>query len=428
LVLQPTAIEGTILESSSAAALFLTLAIIILAARLAGSLARRLGQARVLGELIVGVLLGPTLLNLLHSSVLGIEPAHLDETIHLLAEIGVLLLMFKVGLDVHFQELRHVGKVAVSAGVAGAVLPVLMVVPVVLLFGYSQTAALYAGVTLAATSVSISAQVLLELNLLNTRVGHALLATALVDDIIAILLVSLVGVLTRAGGSGGAGEVVLVLVRMVLFLGLGTLVALQGLPRLFNWIGDRPLLSSAFGIPAFALAAAFLFGWAGEALGGVATITGAFLAGAGLSFAAQPLKAQIDRATDAVVYAFFVPIFFVSVGLQTDLASFTLQGVPLALALFVAALLSKVLGAGLPALAVGFGRRESLQLGVCMISRGEVGLIIMSIALASGAFLEGDPLFASLFLVLLLTTLIAPVLVRRVFRESPEPPAHAASA
>ena len=411
------------MESSHAAALFLTLAIIILAARLAGSLARRLGQARVLGELIVGVLLGPTLLDLMHSQMLGIEPAHLDETIHLLAEIGVLLLMFKVGLDVHFSELRHVGKVAVGAGVAGALLPVVMVVPIALLAGYSQSAALYAGVTLAATSVSISAQVLLEMNLLNTRVGHALLATALVDDIVAILLVSLVGVLTAADGSGGAGEILLVLVRMILFLGLGTLVALQGLPRLFNWLGEKPVLSSSFGIPAFALAAAFLFGWAGEALGGVATITGAFLAGAGLSFAGQPLKAQIDRATDAVVYAFFVPIFFVSVGLQTDLSSFTLQAVPLTLALLGVAIVSKVAGAGLPALALGFGRRESLQLGVCMISRGEVGLIIMSIALASGAFVTGDPLFAGLFVVLLLTTLIAPVLVRWVFREPHAAPA-----
>lgn len=416
------------MEPSHAAALFLTLAIIILAARLAGTLARRLGQARVLGELIVGVLLGPTLLNLMRSASLGIAGAQLDETIHLLAEIGVLLLMFKVGLDVHLNELRRVGKVAMGAGIVGALLPVLMTVLLLLAVGYEQSAALYAGVTLAATSVSISAQVLLELNLLNTKVGHALLATALVDDVIAILLVSLAGVLTSAGGAGGAGEILVVLLRMALFLGLGTLVALQGLPRLFNWLGEKPVLASSFGVPAFALAVAFLFGWAGEALGGVAAITGAFLAGAGLSFAAQPVKAQVDRAVDAVVYAFFVPIFFVSVGLETDLRSFTLEAVPLMLVLLAIAIVSKLIGAGLPALAAGFSRREAVQLGVCMISRGEVGLIIMSIALASGIFDERDPLLASLFVVLLLTTLITPVLVRRVFRPSPELPPAGASA
>ncbi|HYO89895.1 MAG TPA: cation:proton antiporter [Candidatus Limnocylindrales bacterium] len=411
------------METTASAALFLTLAIIILSARFAGALARRVGQSRVLGELVVGVLLGPTLLNILHSSTLGIEQAHLEETIHLLAEIGVLLLMFKVGLDVHFSELRRVGKVAVFAGVVGALLPVLMVVPVVLAFGYDQDAALYAGVTLAATSVSISAQVLLELKVLNTKVGHALLATALVDDVLAILLVSLTGVVTTSSGGEGAGEILIVLVRMTLFLVLGTLLALQVLPRLVDWLGDQPHLSSSFGVPAFALAFAFLFGWAGEALGGVATITGAFLAGAGLSFTAQPIKAQIDRSIDAVVYALFVPIFFVSVGLETDLSSFKLEAMPLMLILLLVAIVSKLLGAGLPALAVGFSRRESLQLGVCMISRGEVGLIIMSIALASGSFAPGSPLFASLFVVLLLTTLITPVLVRRVFHGPTASPA-----
>lgn len=416
------------METTASAALFLTLAVIILAARFAGALARRLGQSRVLGELIVGVILGPTLLNILHSSTLGIEQAHLEETIHLMAEIGVVLLMFKVGLDVHFNELRRVGKVAVFAGTVGALLPVLMVVPVVLAFGYNQNAALYAGVTLAATSVSISAQVLLELKVLNTKVGHALLATALVDDVLAILLVSLTGVLTTSSGGDDTGTILAVLVRMVLFLALGTLVALRVLPRLVDWLGEQPHLSSSFGVPAFALAAAFLFGWAGEALGGVATITGAFLAGAGLSFTAQPIKTQIDRAIDPIVYALFVPIFFVSVGLETDLSSFTLEALPLTVALLTVAILSKLLGAGIPALLVGFNRRESLQLGVCMISRGEVGLIIMSIALASGSFISGSPLFASLFVVLLLTTLITPVLVRRVFHTRDAKPAAAAHA
>ncbi len=416
------------METTASAALFLTLAVIILAARFAGALARRLGQSRVLGELIVGVILGPTLLNILHSSTLGIEQAHLEETIHLMAEIGVVLLMFKVGLDVHFNELRRVGKVAVFAGTVGALLPVLMVVPVVLAFGYNQNAALYAGVTLAATSVSISAQVLLELKVLNTKVGHALLATALVDDVLAILLVSLTGVLTTSSGGDDTGTILAVLVRMVLFLALGTLVALRVLPRLVDWLGEQPHLSSSFGVPAFALAAAFLFGWAGEALGGVATITGAFLAGAGLSFTAQPIKTQIDRAIDPIVYALFVPIFFVSVGLETDLSSFTLEALPLTVALLTVAILSKLLGAGIPALLVGFNRRESLQLGVCMISRGEVGLIIMSIALASGSFISGSPLFASLFVVLLLTTLITPVLVRRVFHTPDAKPAAAAHA
>jgi len=413
------------METTPAVALFLALAILILSARAAGTMARRLGQSRVLGELIVGVLLGPTLIDLLHSRMLGIEQAHLDETIHQLAEIGVLLLMFKVGLDVHLGELRKVGRLAVSAGVVGALLPVLLTVPVVLAFNFSLDVALYAGVTLAAMSTSISAQVLLELGQLNTKVGHALLATALVDDIVAILMLSVIGILTSTDGSAGGGELFVVLLRMVGFIALGGLLALRVLPWLLNRAADRPQVVASFGLTAFALAAAFLFGWAAEALGGIAAITGAFLAGAGISFSSQPVKTQINRSVDPIIYALFVPIFFVSVGLQSDLRTFTLEAVPLMLALLTAAIVSKLIGSTIPALLFGFTRREAIQFGVSTISRGEVGLIIMSVGLTSGIFTAGDPMFASLFMVVIITTLITPIIMRRLFRDESEEPARA---
>lgn len=413
------------METTPAVALFLTLAIVIIAARVAGSLARLLGQSRVLGELIVGIVLGPTILDLLHSTVLGIDQAHLEETIHLLAEIGVLLLMFKVGLDVHLTELRKVGRIAIFAGVLGAILPVVIVVPVVLAFNYDTTVALYAGVTLAAMSTSISAQVLLEMGHLNTKVGHALLGTALVDDVVAILMLSVVGILTASGETAGGGTLIVILIKMVVFLGLGAVVALKLLPILFDWADKRPLASASFGLPALALAAAFFFGWAAEALGGVAAITGAFLAGAGISFAAQPAKTQVNRAIDPIIYALFVPIFFVSVGLQSDLRTFTLEAVPLMLALLVAAIVSKLIGSTIPALLLGFTRLEAIQFGVSTISRGEVGLIIMSVGLTSGVFTQNDPMFASLFMVVIITTLITPIIMRRVFKEDVEEPARA---
>lgn len=410
------------METTPAVALFLTLAVIILAARAAGSLARRLGQSRVLGELIVGIVLGPTLINLLHLRALGIEQAHLDETIHLLAEIGVLLLMFKVGLDVHLTELRKVGRLALFAGVVGAVVPVLLTVPVVLAFNFDLTVALYAGVTLAAMSTSISAQVLLELGHLNTKVGHALLATALVDDVVAILMLSVISVVTATGDNGGGGSIAVVLLRMVAFLGLGGFVALRVLPRLLDRAAERPQVSASFGLPAFALAAAFLFGWAAEALGGVAAITGSFLAGAGISFTSQQVKTTINRAIDPILYALFVPIFFVSVGLQSDLRTLTLDAVPLMLSLLTVAVVSKLIGSMGPALLMGFNRREALQFGVSTISRGEVGLIIMSVALAGGVFTTGDPMFASLFMVVIITTLITPLIMRRLFSDNAEEP------
>ncbi|WP_343418327.1 cation:proton antiporter [Candidatus Flexifilum breve] len=204
----------------------------VAASRIGGTIARRFHQPRVLGELIIGVILGPTLLDVLHQSVFhGVE---LQETIKLFAELGVLLLMFIVGLEVNMGELMKVGRVGVIAGFAGAFAPVLLTLPLVLLFQYTWQPALFAGVTLAATSVSISAQVLLELGVLRTKVGNALLATALIDDIVAILLVSLTVAITETDSSAASvdfGSLLSIIVTMALYLVGAFLLAWFILPQ-----------------------------------------------------------------------------------------------------------------------------------------------------------------------------------------------------
>ena len=405
------------MEQNPAIALFLALGIIIAASRIGGTVSRRFGQPRVLGELIVGVILGPTLLDLLNAPVLhGVD---LHETITSLAELGVLLLMFIVGLEVNVKELAKVGKVAGVAGFAGAIAPVLLGIPLVMLFGYSWQPALFAGVTLAATSVSISAQVLLELGFLRTKVGNALLATALIDDVLAILLVSL-AVAISGGGSGEAasvdpGALLLIIVRMAAYIGGAFLLAWFVLPRVMNFIDNLPSVKQSYGIPAIALLLALLFGWSAEALGGVAAITGAFIAGVGFSRTKEDVKHEIEEAASYIAYAFLVPIFFINVGLETDLSTFPLAALPFAGLMLIVALVSKLGGCGLGAKLGGFNNQESLQLGVCMISRGEVGLIIASLGLSVGVFRADQPLFASLFLVIVLTTVVTPIFVRQVF-------------
>ncbi len=399
-------------------ALYLALGVIILAARIGGSLARQFNQPRVLGELIVGVLLGPTLIDLLHTSAFGLGQAHLEETISELAELGVLLLMFKVGLDVHINELLKVGLVGAIAGTIGALLPVAVTVPIVLAAGYSIEAALFAGVTLAATSVSISAQVLLELNVLQTRVGSGLLAAALIDDILAILLVSFV-VAFSAGGPGSAvdaGALLGIAVTMFAYIAAASAVAWFVLPRLINRLSQIADNQQSYGIPAFAFVFALLFGWSAEYFAGVAAITGAFIAGVGLSRAREGVRRQIDTAVSNIAYVFLVPIFFVSVGLQIDLSAFPLSALPFALLILVVAVLTKVVGCGLGARLGGFNNGDSLRLGVCMVSRGEVGLIIASLGVSSGVLSTTAPLFATLFLVILLTTVLTPPLVRALFQ------------
>ncbi|RMG76857.1 MAG: cation:proton antiporter [Chloroflexi bacterium] len=404
------------MEHNPVIPLFIALAVIIIAARIAGTTARRMKQPRVLGELLVGVLLGPTLLDMLHWSVFKHDPVLLEETIHELAEIGVLLLMFKVGLEVHIKQLLEVGVVAAIAGVIGALLPVAMTMPLVMLAGEAWQPALFTGVALAATSVSISAQVLLELGVLQTKEGNALLATALVDDVVAILLISLTIAITGTQGSVQVSELVNIVLKMTVYLVVASLIAWFILPRITYWMHTHPANAESFGIPAVALAMAFAFGWSAEIFGGIAAITGAFIAGVGLSRNSRPIKNEIELAVNNIAYAFVVPIFFVSVGLKTDLSSFPLSALPFTIGLLLVAVSSKVIGCGLGAKLGGFNNFESLRVGVCMISRGEVGLIIAALGITSGVYQTSDPLFAALFMVILLTTVLTPVLVRWVFK------------
>lgn len=402
----------------------LAIAIVLVAARIGGAIARRFDQSRVLGELLVGILLGPTVLDLLHGPIFADQTKHISTGIKDLAELGVLLLMFKVGLEVHINELFRVGKAAIIAGVLGALVPVAMVMALADTFNISQEVALFAGVTLAATSVSISAQVLLELGVLQTLEGNALLATALIDDVFAILLVSLAVAITGSGSAVNASVLGEIALQMLIFLVVAGLISWFILPRLFTWIATKRRLdlSGAFGLASFALVVAFIFGWAAEELGGVAFITGSFIAGVGLSRLSAETKREIDDAVNNLCYVILVPIFFVSIGLETDLSSFGAALLPSAGLLLIVAVISKIIGCSGGALLGGFTRLQSLRLGVCMISRGEVGIIIASISLSTGVIASDDPFFATLFLIIILTTVVTPPAVRAVFNLGEDTP------
>ncbi len=405
------------MEQNPAVALFFALAVILAASRIGGAIARRFDQPRVLGELIIGVVLGPTLLDLLHATVL--QGTNLQGTISELADFGVLMLMFIVGLEVNLKEFRQVGVLALLAGLFGVGGTIILALPLVMLFGYAWQPALFAGVALAATSVSISAQVLLELGFLRTKVGNALLATALMDDVLSILLLSLAVAVSGQSGSSAAdtNDLVGIVVRMVLYIGGAVAVAWFVLPPVTNWLNQMPSMKQSFGLPVIAVLVALFFGWTAEVWGGVAALTGAFIAGVGFSRARDEVSNEIKTSSNFIAYALLVPIFFINVGLDTNLRKFPLTALPLALLLLVVVLMSKVVGCGIGARLGGFSLRDSLRLGVCMLPRGEVGLIVASLGLTLGIFKADQPLYASLFLVILLTTVVTPVLVRRVFKE-----------
>lgn len=399
----------------------LTLAIVVIAAKASGYVSVRLKQPAVLGELLIGLLLGPTLLDMLHWPLLG--AGHLEETIHQLAHLGVLFLMFIAGLEVDLDTMFQTGRPAVLAGSLGVVTPVLLGALVMLPFGFGFQESLAVGLVLAATSVSISAQTLIELGVLRSRVGMALLGAAVVDDILAILLLS-VFIALVTGSGGGIGAIAWVLVRMVAFLGLATALGMLLIPRLATLVRKLPISE---GTMALALVVTLLYAWAAEAWGGVAGITGAFLAG--LIFARTPVRRVIEEGMHTLAYSWLVPVFFVSIGLGVDARGLGWNDAVLVLTIIAVAVVSKMLGAGLGARWGGFSNRQALQLGAGMVSRGEVGLIVAAAEVDAG--LIGDRIFASVVLMVLATTLVAPILLRALYSEAdrhPQPAPDRASA
>ncbi len=389
---------------SSFLQLILALMAIILCAKAASLVSIRLGQPSVLGELLVGILLGPTLLDLTHLSFM--TNTHLTEVLIELGELGVLLLMFIAGLELHLSELARNTRVSALAGILGVILPVALGWGSGLLFQFDPNNALFLGMVLGATSVSISAQTLIELKVLRTRVGLGLLGAAVFDDILVILLLSVV--LASLGGGGGLLSIVLIFVKIAAFLGLSAAFGIWGLPWLSHKVSNLPVSQASV---SFALVILMLYGVSAELLGGMAAITGAFLAG--LMFARTPEKATIERGVQAVAYSLFVPVFFVSIGLGINLREVSLDVLWVMLAISVIAILGKLLGSGLGARLGGFSWKELVQLGAGMVSRGEVGLIVAAIGSQAG-YITADELSAVVGMVVI-TTLVTPPMLRALF-------------
>lgn len=377
------------------------ISIILFSAKFAGYVSMRLGQPSVLGELVVGIMLGPSLVNLLD---LPFIDHSMTEVIAEFSEFGVLLLMFLAGLELHFGEMQRNWRVSASAGFLGVVFPVLMGWGTGMLFGLGPTVALFLGLTLGATSVSISAQTLIELKALRSRVGLSLLGAAVFDDILIILFLS---VFLGVQGEASAG-VWLIVARMTLFLVFSVLLGLWGLPWLIRQTASLPISQ---GLLTVSLIVMFVYGIAAEFFGGMAAITGAFLAG--LMLGRCPEKERIEAGTHALAYGLFVPVFFVHIGLSINLRDFRLEALLLTLVIIAAAVAGKWLGAGWGARLGGLGKTEAFQLGAGMISRGEVGLIVANVGIVEGFLLDNE--FSAIVMMVLVTTLVTPPILRGLF-------------
>lgn len=394
--------------------LLLALAVILVAAKLLGELAERFGQPAVLGELVAGVLLG--------SSVLGVVPTAgpAAEVVHVLAELGVLLLLFEIGLETDLREMFRVGTASLSVAAVGVALPFLLgfvywaYVPHAASGGAADltTTAIFVGATLTATSVGITARVLSDLKQMQTAEAKIIIGAAVIDDILGLVILTVVSGMA-AGASVSAMGILRVLAVAVGFLVIAVLAGRFVAPRLFDLVVQMRvryvLLVFAF---AFALGLS-----ATAAIVGSALIIGAFAAGIILSGINQ--FDTIEREIKPVA-SIFTPIFFVSVGASVNLGLLD-PGRPGAAGLLgVAAVLTvlAIVGKLAAGWAAPWARFRRIVVGVGMVPRGEVGLIFADIGRRTGILNEA--VFGAILLMVMATTFVAPPGLKLLFGRSSE--------
>ncbi|MBW3493268.1 cation:proton antiporter [Bacillus sp. FDAARGOS_1420] len=371
---------------------FFQIALILLSTKLAGDLSVRLGQPSVLGKLIVGIVIGPAIFGWIENS----------ELLTQLSNVGVILLMFMAGLETDLEELNANRNSSLAVALGGIVLPFVGGYVAGLVVGMEQGNAVFLGLLLCATSVSISVQTLRDLGKMKTRESTTMLGAAVFDDILVVIL------LAFAMSFLGTDDVnlTMIILKKVVFFASIILIGWKGVPAIMRWLSPLRVSES---IVSAALIICFSFAYFGELLG-IAGIIGAFAAGIAIS--QTNYKHEVEKKVEPIAYAMFVPVFFVSIGMNITFDGIGDQ-IWFILALTVIAVLTKLIGCGLGARMTGFDAKSSAIIGAGMVSRGEVALIIAGTGLSSG--LLAQDYFTAIVIVVILTTMITPPMLKYTF-------------
>ncbi|MBE5105324.1 cation:proton antiporter [Bacillus thuringiensis] len=371
---------------------FFQIALILLSTKLAGDLSVRLGQPSVLGKLIVGIVIGPAVLGWIENS----------ELLTQLSNVGVILLMFMAGLETDLKELNENRNSSLAVAVGGIVLPFVGGYVAGLVMGMEQGNAIFLGLLLCATSVSISVQTLRDLGKMRTRESTTMLGAAVFDDILVVIL------LAFAMSFLGTDDVnlTMIILKKVVFFASIILIGWKGVPAIMRWLSPLRVSES---IVSAALIICFSFAYFGELLG-IAGIIGAFAAGIAIS--QTNYKHEVEKKVEPIAYAMFVPVFFVSIGMNITFDGIGAQ-IWFILALTVIAVFTKLIGCGFGARMTGFDAKSSAIIGAGMVSRGEVALIIAGTGLSSG--LLAQDYFTAIVIVVILTTMITPPMLKYTF-------------
>ena len=378
----------------------LDLALILLSTKAFGLLTKKLKLPQVVGALIAGVVLGPTVLGVLHET----------DFIEKLSSLGVIVLMFAAGLETNVSELKKTGKASLAAAVLGVLIPLVAGVGLAFLFheGTGPNALLkniFIGIILTATSVSITVETLKELGKLSTRAGNTILGAALIDDILGI-----VGLTIVISMADPTVNIVTVLIKIVAFFVFAAIVGIFGRKLFLKWTEKHGKDMKRFVIMSFVLCLGLSY--IAEEFFGVTDITGAFIAGMIISNTER--THFINTKFETLSYILLSPIFFASIGIKLDVQSMDVKTLVFTVILVVAAILSKIIGGGLGVKMFKYTNREALHVGSGMVSRGEVALIVANKGLAVG--LMAPQFLVPIVIMVIATTIAAPILLKIVFK------------
>lgn len=381
--------------------IFRDLAIIILAAKVFGVIAQKFRAPQVVGMIIAGIVIGPSVLGLVKQSDFILQ----------MAEIGVMLLMFVAGLDTDLKELIKTGPAALTVACAGVFVPLMGgYLLYSCMYGFSPLGsldfykALFIGVIMTATSVSITVQALMEMGKLQTRVGTLILSAAIIDDVIGIIVLTFV-IGLRKPDTNPAGVIVSTLLFLVFCAAFGL-----AFHYLFKFLDSK--YEHRRRIPIMSLALCFGFSYVAEHYFGIADITGAYVAGIILCNIRD--SKYIAEKMDISSYMMFGPIFFTSIGLKTSLSGLDGGLMIFSLAFVAVALISKIVGCGLASRFFGYSRSDALKVGLGMMTRGEVALIVAQKGLSVG--LLSEKYFTAVILLIVTSSILTPIMLKLVYR------------
>lgn len=369
------------------------LVIILLLTKIGAHVSDKFNIPSVIGELLVGIIAGPAILHVLMPTTF----------IHYFSEIGVIILMFIAGLEGDLHSLLKYWKPSLTIAILGVIFPTGSAALLCnLVFGFSLKASVFMGLVLSATSVSITVQVLREMGRLNSREGNMILGAAVADDIICVILLG-ISVSLFGTGTTGSKSITMLLIPMLAFFAIAVALGKWGVPKFTKYFGNLNATESDT-----AAALILCFGFAALAVAmGMSDVLGAYFAG--LAISETPYKKQLAPKIEPIGYGVFIPVFFVSIGLNIKLTGMN-KDIIFIVSLIIIAILGKQIGCGLGAKIFGLSWDEANIVGGGMVSRGEMALVVANVALS--AHLIDNNHYTAMIIVTVVTTLIAPFILK----------------